>query len=267
MTPGAGAPGAPVGPAAPAGHGGQGGTGGAAGPAARWPAGPGRWRSSASRRQRRHGHRRPAPDPPAQPTPRDRRQRHPADLQLVLTSPPPARSRRRPPSAWPCPWKTARVSLRGFDGPISVELTANPGGATLGGDAHRQSLHGVATFSGLTLNQAGNGYQIEAESGGVTSTPATLDVTGSIADAHAPLRRRPPRPLRRRRPRPLRRPPRATPTPTPSPPDAHPAGTDSDHGTPAPANSKKGITAVSVGFNQPRRPRPRISACTTSWRA
>jgi hypothetical protein len=49
--------------------------------------------------------------------------------------------------------------------PITLQIGANPGNATLGGQVTRNAVNGVATFSDLTLNQAGDNYTL------VASTP------------------------------------------------------------------------------------------------
>ena len=43
---------------------------------------------------------------------------------------------------------------------LSILSSANPGGSTLGGTLVVQAVNGVATFTGLTLNKAGAGYQL-----------------------------------------------------------------------------------------------------------
>jgi Dockerin type I domain len=60
-----------------------------------------------------------------------------------------------------------------FDGPVTVALSGNPGGATLAGTLTVTAQSGVATFSGLTLNQPGTGYALDASSPGLTG--ATTD--------------------------------------------------------------------------------------------
>jgi hypothetical protein len=60
-----------------------------------------------------------------------------------------------------------------FTGTVTVTLMANPGGATLGGTLMATAVNGVATFSGLTLNQVANGYTLSVSSG--TLTPATTN--------------------------------------------------------------------------------------------
>ena len=43
-----------------------------------------------------------------------------------------------------------------FTGSVTLALANNPGGATLGGTLAVNASAGVATFSGLTLNKAGD---------------------------------------------------------------------------------------------------------------
>jgi hypothetical protein len=108
----------------------------------------------------------------------------------------------------------------GFNGTLSVELTMNPGGATLGGTTTVLASGGIAVFANLTLDKKGTGYAIEGLAGGATSLPATLNVEG------------------------LTPPPPAPPPPTPT----------QVAGTPSLVNSKKGISAFIVRFNQPLNP-------------
>ena len=49
-----------------------------------------------------------------------------------------------------------------FDGSVTVALANNPGGATLGGTLTATAQNGVATFSGLTLDQPGIGYTLRS---------------------------------------------------------------------------------------------------------
>ena len=51
-----------------------------------------------------------------------------------------------------------------FSGNVTIALSNNPGGGILGGTTTVKAVNGVATFAGLTLNQAGSGYTL------VTST-------------------------------------------------------------------------------------------------
>lgn len=60
---------------------------------------------------------------------------------------------------------------------ITLALANNPGGATLGGIVTQNAVNGVATFPGLSLNQAGVGYTMAATATGVTSaTSAAFNV-------------------------------------------------------------------------------------------
>ena len=51
---------------------------------------------------------------------------------------------------------------------VTLSLGNNPGGATLNGTASVNAVDGVATFTGLSLNQAGSGYTLAAASAGLT---------------------------------------------------------------------------------------------------
>ena len=61
-----------------------------------------------------------------------------------------------------------------YSGSITLSLLNNPGGATLGGNVTVNASAGLASFSGLTVNQAGSPDTIEATATGLvaaTSTP------------------------------------------------------------------------------------------------
>src|SRR5207248_2212056 len=60
-----------------------------------------------------------------------------------------------------------------FNGPVTIALQNNPGGSTLGGTLTVTASNGVATFSGLTLNNPGNGYSLVVSSNGLTSAITT----------------------------------------------------------------------------------------------
>ena len=59
---------------------------------------------------------------------------------------------------------------------VTLSLSANPGGATLGGTVTATSAGGVATFSNLTVERAGDNYTITANAAGLTATSASFDV-------------------------------------------------------------------------------------------
>ncbi len=67
-------------------------------------------------------------------------------------------------------------------GPVTIALASNPGGATLGGTLTATASQGVASFSGLTLTVAANGYTLAASSSGVSgSTSSAISVTPAAA--------------------------------------------------------------------------------------
>lgn len=72
------------------------------------------------------------------------------------------------------------VTLTGFNGPITLGIKAGTGaaGAVLGGTVTVNAVSGVASFSGLALNKAGNGYRLTATSSGLSSVDsAVFDIT------------------------------------------------------------------------------------------
>jgi hypothetical protein len=65
-----------------------------------------------------------------------------------------------------------------FVNTVSVAFGANPGGATLSGTAAVPAVAGVATFSNLSINNAGTGYTLIGAAPSLTSaTSATFNVT------------------------------------------------------------------------------------------
>jgi len=70
----------------------------------------------------------------------------------------------------------------GYNGPVTVALV-NPGGATLGGTLTVNAKNGVATFSGLTINQLGANYRLIAYTDPLMATyttPVMVDVAPTI---------------------------------------------------------------------------------------
>src|SRR5262249_53010690 len=64
-----------------------------------------------------------------------------------------------------------------YDGVDQISLADNPDGGELGGTLTRTATGGVATFTGLTLDQAATGYQLQASAGGLPpATTNTFDV-------------------------------------------------------------------------------------------
>jgi hypothetical protein len=67
-----------------------------------------------------------------------------------------------------------------FGGSVTVSFSNNPGGATLGGTLTAAAQSGVATFTGLTLDQPGTGYTLQASTPGLTTAcTAALNVNAS----------------------------------------------------------------------------------------
>lgn len=65
-----------------------------------------------------------------------------------------------------------------FNGSVTIALVNNPGGSTLGGTLTVTAVNGKATFSGLTLDKAGNGYTLLVSASGLTSAITnSLNVT------------------------------------------------------------------------------------------
>jgi len=61
---------------------------------------------------------------------------------------------------------------------VSVALANNPTGATLGGTLSVSASGGVASFSGLTINEIGNGYTLQVSSSGLSNAiTSAIDVT------------------------------------------------------------------------------------------
>ena len=64
---------------------------------------------------------------------------------------------------------------------IAITPTANPGSGTLSGTTTVSAIYGVASFSGLSINQSGIGYTLTATSPGMNSaTSADFTIWGSL---------------------------------------------------------------------------------------
>jgi hypothetical protein len=67
--------------------------------------------------------------------------------------------------------------------PVTIAIGTNPGGGTLSGTLTVAAAGGVATFSDLSINKAGNGYTLAATSGSLTgATSSPFDVTAGAAN-------------------------------------------------------------------------------------
>ena len=69
-----------------------------------------------------------------------------------------------------------------YNGPLTVALANNPGGATLGGTLTVTASQGVATFSGLSLTKAASGYTLLVSGSGLGSaTTSAIDRDAAAA--------------------------------------------------------------------------------------
>jgi hypothetical protein len=65
---------------------------------------------------------------------------------------------------------------------ITLAIEANPASGTLSGTLTHSAVNGVATFNGLSIDNAGAGYTLTADSAGLVGTvSATFDITSSVA--------------------------------------------------------------------------------------
>ena len=56
---------------------------------------------------------------------------------------------------------------------VTLNISTNPSGGTLSGTTSVAAINGVATFSGLSINNAGNGYVLTASSPGLTNADSS----------------------------------------------------------------------------------------------
>ncbi|HZZ78785.1 MAG TPA: choice-of-anchor Q domain-containing protein, partial [Gemmataceae bacterium] len=76
-----------------------------------------------------------------------------------------------------------------YNGNVTIALADNPGGATLGGTHTVAAHNGIATFSGLTLNNAGSGYTLRMTGAGIGSVqtyPFTVTTAAPVPTLIAP---------------------------------------------------------------------------------
>lgn len=70
------------------------------------------------------------------------------------------------------------VTVSDFSGTVTIAIATNPGGGTLSGTASAGTVSGVATFSGLAIDKAGNGYTLTATTLGLAgATSASFNIT------------------------------------------------------------------------------------------
>jgi hypothetical protein len=65
-----------------------------------------------------------------------------------------------------------------FNGAVTVALAKNPSGSTLSGTLTTSAAQGTATFAGLSLNDAGDGFTLQISSSGLASaTTIAFNIT------------------------------------------------------------------------------------------
>ena len=71
---------------------------------------------------------------------------------------------------------------------VTVAIGSNPGPGTLSGTTTVSASGGVATFPGLSINQAGSGYTLAATSPGITPAPQSrfFDIWGALQSCSGP---------------------------------------------------------------------------------
>lgn len=87
------------------------------------------------------------------------------------------------------PLGEVQVALQGPDGKpvttatdaITISLSANPGNGKLIGTTTVAAVNGVASFSGLSIDQPGRGYTLRATNGKSEITSAAFDIANGVA--------------------------------------------------------------------------------------
>ncbi|MHC5541155.1 hypothetical protein ACYOEI_23275, partial [Singulisphaera rosea] len=102
-----------------------------------------------------------------------------ASTKLAITTQPPSSVKTGQAFSLTVTAKDANGNLDpNYNGPITLSLAANPGNGMLSGTLTVNAVHGVATFSGLSLNKPASGYLIKASATGLTAaTSSAITVT------------------------------------------------------------------------------------------
>jgi hypothetical protein len=80
-----------------------------------------------------------------------------------------------------------------FNGVVNLSLANGPAGGALSGEASASTADGIATFNGLALDRSGSGYQVRANSGGLTSSTSTVMTVAPAAPSRLVITLQPPR--------------------------------------------------------------------------
>ncbi len=114
-------------------------------------------------------------------------------VQLAITAAPPASLTAGSAFALSATIEDAYGNLETTDNNnVSLALSSRPSGASLGGILTIPATGGVASFSGLTLDQAGSGYSIQVASMGLTTATTTSFAVNPAAPAQLVITAQPP---------------------------------------------------------------------------
>ncbi len=82
--------------------------------------------------------------------------------------------------------------ISSFNGTVIITLQGGPAGSRLSGTLSAAAVNGIATFSGLSLDAAGNGYALQTSSSGLSAASSTLIVVTPGAATHLVISSQPP---------------------------------------------------------------------------
>jgi hypothetical protein len=103
-----------------------------------------------------------------------------SSLHLVVTSSPPS-SAAGAPFGFTAAVETGSTVDTAFNGSVTVSLLNNPGSSTLSGQLTVTAVNGVATFSGLSLNNVGTGYTLSVSaSGAASATTSPFNISQAL---------------------------------------------------------------------------------------
>ena len=101
--------------------------------------------------------------------------------QLAVAAQPPAAVTAGTPFSTSVAVEDAFGNVDGaFNGTVTLALATNPAGGVLSGTLTALAFNGIATFSGLSINNAGSGYSLQATASGLASAiTQAFNVTGA----------------------------------------------------------------------------------------
>ena len=101
-----------------------------------------------------------------------------ADTKLVVTAQPQDVSTNSPFGLTVTDEYASGVTDTAFNGSVTIKIGNNPSGGTLTGTQTVTAVNGVATFSGLMLNNPGNPYTLVGVERTVTAPPTSITTNG-----------------------------------------------------------------------------------------